>query len=55
MTATPDKDRKAAERDRMRALGFKRFEAWVHPGDAAKVRKYVDRLNKQRETKRGEA
>lgn len=48
MAETPAKQRKAAERDRMKARGFKRFEAWVHPDDAAKVRAYVDRLNKRR-------
>lgn len=45
---TPDKTRKAAERDRMKEKGFKRFEAWVHPDDAPKVRAYVERLNKKR-------
>ncbi len=48
MTKTPDKQRKAAERERMKAKGLKRFEAWVHPDDAAKVRAYVERLNRKR-------
>lgn len=45
---TPAKLRKEAERERMKEKGFKRFEAWVHPEDAAKVRAYIDRLNKRR-------
>lgn len=45
---TPDNQRKAAERERMRGLGFKRFEAWLHPLDWPAVRKYIERKNKQR-------
>jgi hypothetical protein len=46
--ATPVNQRKAAERERMRSLGFKRFEAWLHPLDWPMVRKYIERKNKQR-------
>lgn len=28
----------------MKARGFKRFEAWLHPDDFPAVRKLVDRL-----------
>jgi hypothetical protein len=48
MGKTPDKKRKAAERDRMRAHGFRRFEAWVHPEDLEAVREYVERKRKKR-------
>jgi hypothetical protein len=44
MVETPAKKRKAAERERMRNLGFKRFEAWVHEDDLARVDKLVTRL-----------
>lgn len=49
MGKTPDKKRKAAERERMRARGLKRFEAWLHPEDWPAVRQYVDRKNRKRE------
>jgi hypothetical protein len=45
---TPDKQRKATERERMKKKGFKRFECYVHPEDWPQVRKYMDRLNKRR-------
>lgn len=45
---TPDKKRKEQERERMTSKGFKRFEAWVHYTDLSQVRKYIERLNKQR-------
>lgn len=48
MAETPVKLRKEAERKRMKAKGFKRFEAWVHPEDAPKIRGYVERLNRRR-------
>jgi len=44
----PANERKAAERERMRSRGFKRFECYVHPDDWPKVRKYMDRLTKRR-------
>jgi hypothetical protein len=47
---TPDSKRKAAERDRMKAKGFKRFECYVHPEDWPGVRKYIDRLAGRRAT-----
>lgn len=46
---TPDKDRKAAERNRMRARGFVLRQLWVHPEDWEAVRDYVDRKRKRRE------
>lgn len=46
---TPDKDRKAAERARMRAKGFKLAQFWVHPEDFAAVREYIDRKNRKHE------
>lgn len=45
---TPAKKRKEAERQRMREKGYKRFEAWVHPEDAPKVRAYIERMSKRR-------
>lgn len=48
MTKTPDKDRKAAERARMRAKGFKLAQFWVHPKDFDAVRAYIDRKNRGR-------
>lgn len=45
---TPDKLRKEAERQRMKAKGFKRFEAWLHPEDWPKVRELIERLTKKR-------
>lgn len=45
---TPDKLRKEAERQRMKARGLKRFEAWLHPGDWPAVRALIDRLTKKR-------
>lgn len=47
---TPDNKRKAAERERMKALGMKRFEAWVHPEDWPAVRAYIERKNRDRLT-----
>ena len=49
---TPDKQRKAAERERMRDLGLKRFEAWVRPELVARVRRYVEQLNALPDPKR---
>lgn len=49
MTETPPKQRKAAERQRMKSRGLKRFEAWVHPDDLPAVRQYIERKNKRRE------
>lgn len=48
MAETPAKLRKEAERKRMKGRGLRRFEAWVHPEDAPKVRALVDRLNRKR-------
>lgn len=44
---TPDKDRKAAERERKRALGLVKVEVWVRPKDVQAVRKYEQRLRKR--------
>lgn len=46
--AKTDNQRKAAERERMRSRGFKRFEAWLHPLDWPLVRKYIERKNRNR-------
>ncbi len=43
-------ERKQAERDRMRALGFVLRQAWVHEDDVERFAKYVERLRKRRET-----
>jgi hypothetical protein len=48
MTRTPDKDRKAAERARMRDRGFVLRQLWVHPHDWPAVREYVERKRKKR-------
>lgn len=45
---TPAKDRKAAERARMRSSGFVLRQLWVHPGDWGAVREYVERKRKKR-------
>jgi hypothetical protein len=39
--------RKAQERERMRALGLVLIQAWVHPKDLVKVRAYLHRLLKR--------
>ncbi len=46
---TPDRQRKAAERERMRGKGFKLAQFWIHPDDFDAVRTYVDRKRKRRE------
>ena len=45
---TPAKDRKAAERERMRSRGFVLRQLWVHPGDWEAVRTYVERKRNKR-------
>jgi hypothetical protein len=45
---TPAKDRKAAERSRMRARGFVLRQLWVHPDDWQAVREYVERKRRKR-------
>lgn len=47
--ATPAKDRKAAERARMRSSGFVLRQLWVHPDDWEAVRTYVERKRKRHE------
>lgn len=47
-TAKTAAQRKAEERERKRALGFVPYQVWVHPKDMARVRKYIDRINKAR-------
>lgn len=51
MTKTPDKDRKAAERARMRGKGFKLAQFWIHPEDFEKVAAVVAKLRRKREVK----
>lgn len=45
---TPAKERKAAERERMRARGFVLRQLWVHPEDWPTVCEYVERKRKKR-------
>jgi hypothetical protein len=45
---TPAKQRKAAERQRMRDRGFVLRQLWVHPADWEAVREYVERKRKKR-------
>lgn len=42
-------ERKADERERMRARGYVLKQFWTHPDDWDRVRKYLDRINKARE------
>jgi hypothetical protein len=37
-------ERVQAVRDRMKAFGFVRFQAWVHESDLARVKAFVERL-----------
>jgi hypothetical protein len=41
--------RKADERERMRARGFVLRQVWVHPKDWARVQKYLAKIRKARE------
>lgn len=41
--------RKADERERMRARGFVLRQFWVHPKDWERVRVYLERVRKQRD------
>lgn len=45
---TPDKDRKASERARMRGQDFKLVQYWVHVDDYEDVRKYVEKKRRAR-------
>jgi len=40
--------RKQAERERMRKLGFKLAHLWIHPDDYEALRLYVERKNARR-------
>lgn len=42
-------ERKADERERMAALGFKRREFYVHPDDWERVQRYLRLVNRKRE------
>ena len=44
---TPNQ-RKADERERMRAQGYVLRQFWVHPGDWERVQKYLLRVKKER-------
>lgn len=48
---TPAKQRKAAERARMRTKGFKLAQFWIHPDDFEKVSTLVSKLRRRREPK----
>jgi hypothetical protein len=54
MVRTPDKARKAAERERRQRQGLVRVEVYVRPADRGKVRKYAERLNKRASLQEGE-
>lgn len=42
-------ERKADERERMRAQGFVLRQVWVHPEDWPRVKKYLAQVRKRRE------
>lgn len=42
-------ERKADERERMRARGFVLRQVWVHPKDWPRVQKYLAKIRKARE------
>lgn len=48
MTAKSPNQRKAAERERHRALGRTPVQLWVAPKDREALRRYADRLNRRR-------
>lgn len=45
---TPNRERKAAERQRKIAAGLMRLEVWVRPTDAGRIRSYAAKLNKRK-------
>ena len=49
MTAKTPAQRKADERERMRARGYVLRQAWVHPDDWERVKKYLDRIRRERD------
>lgn len=49
MSATPEAQRKRAERDRKREAGLVPVQEWVHRDDAERLRKYAAKLRKARE------
>jgi hypothetical protein len=42
-------ERKADERERMRARGYVLRQFWIHPKDWERVQKYLQRINRERE------
>jgi len=42
------KERKKAERERMKELGFKRKEYWVHEDDEAEVNAFIEKKKSKR-------
>lgn len=42
-------ERKADERERMRARGYVLRQFWIHPKDWERAQKYLQRLNRERE------
>jgi len=42
-------ERKAAERERMRARGFVLRQIWVHPKDWPRVQTYLERVMRRRD------
>jgi hypothetical protein len=42
-------ERKAAERERMRARGFVLRQFWIHPKDWPRAQRYLDLMMRKRE------
>ncbi len=42
------KERKQAERERMKELGFKRKEYWVHEDDEVEVNAFIEKTKSKR-------
>lgn len=49
MIAKTANQRKADERERMRAAGYVLRQVWVHPKDWERVKKYIALVRKRRE------
>jgi len=39
----------AKKRSEQKAKGMSRFEAWIYPADKERLKRIIERLNKQRE------
>lgn len=40
-------ERKAAERDRKRKAGLRKYEVWLHPSEWPAVKRYIERISKR--------